>query len=190
MKASAASLGIAIAAIGIAADGADAAEFYIDEPLMRNGMQIVPAYLLGVEMEPMPKHSAMGADAIHLEADIHAMDDETHGFPEDAWIPYLTISYTIEKIGSSFKRSGELLPMIAKDGPHYANNIEMAGPGEYRVSYSFEPPSKAGFVRHVDAVTGVPEWWKPFSVDWTFTTPVDRRRVDPHVDPFAGASVV
>ena len=171
MKAPAVTLGVVIAVIAIGADGASATEFYIGEPLTRNGLQIVPAYLLGVEMEPMPKHSAMGADAVHLEADIHALGDETHGFPEDAWIPYLTISYTIEKVGSSFKKSGQLLPMIAKDGPHYANNIEMAGPGEYRVSYYVEPPSKAGFVRHVDAATGVPEWWKPFSVDWTFAYP-------------------
>ena len=53
---------------------------------------------------------------------------------EDAWVPYLTISYTIEKVGSSFKKSGQLLPMIAKDGPHYANNIEMAGPGRANIT--------------------------------------------------------
>ena len=110
MKAPAASLGIVIPAIAIGADGASATEFYIGEPLTRNGLQIAPAYLLGVEMEPMPKHSGMGADAVHLEADIHALGDETHGFPEDAWIPYLTISYTIEKVGSSFGKSAAAAP--------------------------------------------------------------------------------
>jgi uncharacterized protein involved in high-affinity Fe2+ transport len=61
--------------------------------------------------------------------------------------------------------------MTAKDGPHYANNVEMAGPGEYRVTYQFRPPSDAGFIRHVDRKSGVPDWWQPFSVEWTFPYP-------------------
>src|SRR5512132_3156664 len=92
----------------------------------------------GIEMEPMPKGAAMGADAVHLELDVHAAKDEAHGFGEDAWIPYLTITYAIEKVGSKFKKSGQLLPMTAGDGPHYANNITMDGPGEYHVSYHIE----------------------------------------------------
>ena len=34
-----------------------------------------------------------------------------------------TISYTIEKVGSKFKKTGKLLAMTAGDGPHYANNV-------------------------------------------------------------------
>ena len=160
-------IGLAVAGCG----HASAAEFYVGGPETKNGMEIVGNYLVGIEMEPMPPDHAMGPDAVHLELDVHAAKDEAHGFAEDAWVPYLTITYTIDKVGSDFKKSGQLFPMIAKDGPHYANNIEMAGPGEYRLSCSLEPPSRAGFVRHVDAATGVPEWWKPFSVDWTFTYP-------------------
>jgi periplasmic iron binding protein len=156
-----------LAAIGLA----HAAEFYVGEPITKNGMQIVPNYLVGIEMEPMPKGVAMGADAVHLEVDVHATKDEAHGFGEDAWIPYLTITYTIEKVGSNFKKTGQLVPMTAGDGPHYANNIEMDGPGQYHLTYQFEPPSKAGFIRHIDKATGVPAWWEPFAVDWTFTYP-------------------
>ena len=165
-------VGLAVADLG----QASAAEFYVGGPEIRNGLEIVGNYLVGIEMEPMPAGSAMGPDAVHLELDVHAAKDEAHGLAEDAWVPYLTISYTIEKVGSSFKKSGELLPMIAKDGPHYANNIEMAGPGQYHVRYLIEPLSKAGFIRHVDKETGVPEWWAPFTVEWTFSYPSQARK--------------
>ena len=46
----------------------------------------------------------MGPDAVHLEIDVHATKDDKHGFKEDEWIPYLTISYTIEKVGSKYKK--------------------------------------------------------------------------------------
>jgi uncharacterized protein involved in high-affinity Fe2+ transport len=61
--------------------------------------------------------------------------------------------------------------MTAKDGPHYAENVKMDGPGDYKVTYRFEPPEKNGFFRHVDAETGVPEWWKPFEQTFTFKYP-------------------
>lgn len=150
---------------------AAAREFYIGEPITRNGMQIVPNYLEGIEMDRMPAGMSMDPKAIHLECDAHATKDEAHGFAEDAWMPYLTIEYTVEKIGSPFKATGRLLPMTAGDGPHYANQVAMDGPGTYRLTYRFLPPSEQGFLRHVDKATGVPDWWKPFSVDWVFTYP-------------------
>ena len=150
---------------------ASAVEFYVGGPETKNGMEIVGNYLTGIEMQPMPTGSAMGADAVHLELDVHAGKDESHGFAEDAWIPYLTITYAIEKVGTDFKKTGQLLPMTAGDGPHYANNITMGGPGQYKVNYLLEPPSHVGFIRHVDQATGVPEWWAPFNVGWTFTYP-------------------
>ena len=61
--------------------------------------------------------------------------------------------------------------MTAKDGPHYANNVDMAGPGTYHLTYIISPPSSHGFIRHVDKASGVPDWWKPINVSWTFTYP-------------------
>jgi uncharacterized protein involved in high-affinity Fe2+ transport len=148
-----------------------AAEFYIGEPVEQNDLQIVPNYLVGIEMNRMPPGMEMGADTIHLEVDVHATKNEKHGFPEDAWIPYLTIRYTLTKNGSSFKKTGTLAPMTAADGPHYANNVKMAGPGTYQLTYEISPPSSNGFIRHVDKATGVPDWWKPFTLHWTFTYP-------------------
>jgi uncharacterized protein involved in high-affinity Fe2+ transport len=28
-----------------------------------------------------------------------------------------------------------------------------------------------GFIRHTDKATGVPGWWNPITVDWTFQYP-------------------
>jgi periplasmic iron binding protein len=125
-----------------------AKEYYVGKPIVQNDMQIVPHYLLGIEMAPMPKRAAMGPNAVHLEVDVHATKNDKHGFKKDEWIPYLTISYTIEKVGAKFKKTGKLLAMTADDGPHYANNVAPMGDGDYRLTYRFEPPLKAGFIRH------------------------------------------
>ncbi len=162
---SAAALALAIPSM------AQSAEFYIGEPIVKEGMQIVPNYLVGIEMDRMPPGGEMGPNAVHLEADVHATGAETHGFPEDAWIPYLTISYTLTKNGTAFKKTGTLAPMTAGDGPHYANNVTMAGPGTYQLTYEILPPSSNGFIRHVDKATGVPAWWKPITAHWTFAYP-------------------
>src|ERR1700759_1117022 len=93
-------------------------EFYIGEPVVKEGMQIVPNYLTGVQMDKMPAGMGMSADSVHLEADVHATKDEAHGFAEDAWIPYLTIAFTLTKDGAStYKKNGFLFPMTAKEGP-------------------------------------------------------------------------
>jgi len=165
-----ATLVVAAAAV-LATMPAAAKEFYVGEPVVQNDMQLVPHYLLGIEMAPMTKGTDMGPNAVHLEVDVHATKDDKHGFKEDEWIPYLTISYTIEKVGARFKKTGQLLAMTAGDGPHYANNVTLMGDGDYRLTFHFEPPSKAGFVRHVDKATGVPDWWQPFSQTWTFHIP-------------------
>jgi len=147
-------------------------EFYVGEPVVKDGMQIVPNYLTGVEMDRMPQGSGMGKDSVHLEADVHATKDEGHGFAEDAWIPYLDIHYELTKDGDkTFKKTGILFPMTAKDGPHYANNTDMAGAGTYHLTYTIWPPTSHGFIRHTDKASGVPDWWKPITVNWTFTYP-------------------
>ena len=61
--------------------------------------------------------------------------------------------------------------MIAKDGPHYADNIRMDGPGTYKVNYRFTSPEANNFLRHTDKETGVPDWWQSFAETFTFTYP-------------------
>jgi periplasmic iron binding protein len=76
-----------------------AAEFYIGEPVEMEGIQFSPAYLTGIEMDRHPPGMSMDPKAVHIEIDIHATKDEKHGFSVDAWIPYLTVKLTVEKIG-------------------------------------------------------------------------------------------
>ena len=158
-------------ALAIASAPAFATEFYMGEPVVKEGMQFAPAYLTGIEMDRHPAGMSMDPKAIHIEIDIHAAKGEEHGFPEDAWIPYLTVTLTVEKVGGGYKETKRLAPMTAKDGPHYANNFGMAGPGDYKATYVVDPPSSTGFIRHIDKEDGVPEWWKPVTVSWTFTYP-------------------
>lgn len=160
-----------LAALSAGPAFAGAQEYYVGEPVVKEGMQIVPNYLTGIEMDRHPPGMSMSKNAVHLEADVHATKDESHGFSEDAWIPYLTIKFTLAKNGSNFHRSGQLFPMTAKDGPHYANNVDMAGPGTYKLTYTILPPSSHGFVRHIDKDSGVPGWWPPVTATWTFTYP-------------------
>lgn len=153
------------------ASATQAREYFVGGPVQKNDMEIVANYLIGVEMAPMAAPMVHGPDAIHLEADVHATADNVYGYPDGAWVAYLTIAYTLEKQGSDWKASGALKPMTAKDGPHYADNVKMNGPGVYRLTYTFTPPEANGFYRHVDQETGVPGWWQPFSETFTFSYP-------------------
>ncbi len=155
----------------LVAPAAFAREYFVGGPVHKNDMEIVANYLIGIEMAPMMTDMPHGPDVIHLEADVHATADNVYGYPDGAWIAYLTINYALAKQGSDWKTSGTLKPMTAKDGPHYANNVKMDGPGIYTATYSFVPPEANGFYRHVDKETGVPAWWTPFSESFTFTYP-------------------
>ena len=118
-----------------------------------------------------PYGMAMGPDAVHLETDVHATADNVWGFADGEWIPYLSIDYTLTKEGSDWRAAGHLLAMTAKDGPHYANNVQMDGPGKYTVTLRYASPETNGFLHHVDPETGVPGWWEPFTEQFTFAYP-------------------
>ncbi len=159
------------AAAVLASHPASAREYFVGGPVHEHDMEIVANYLVGVEMAPMAPRMAVGADVIHLEADVHATADNIYGYPDGAWVGYLKIAYTIEKTEAGWKADGVLHPMQAKDGPHYADNVKMDGPGTYKVTYAFTSPETNGFLRHTDKETGVPGWWTPFSETFTFAYP-------------------
>lgn len=151
---------------------AAAVEYPIGTPQQRNGMEIAAVYLQAVSMEPDGMMRKAADSDIHIEADIRALANNYNGFEEGAWIPYLVIKYEISKTGSSEKISGNLMPMVANDGPHYGDNVKLMGPGKYQVKYLIEPPSAnkhAHFGRHTDRLTGVRPWFKPFEVEYDFT---------------------
>lgn len=148
-----------------------ASEYPIGSPQNRNGMEIAAVYLQPVLMEPDGMMAKPEASDIHIEADIHALDNNPNGFAEGDWIPYLTIKYEIQKDGDSRKLSGDFMPMVANDGSHYGDNIKLFGPGKYTVKYTIYPPTAnphSHFGRHTDRLTGVRPWFKPFEVEWEF----------------------
>lgn len=151
---------------------AQAKEYYIGGPAYQDDMEIVSNYLLGVTMAPMPPHMPTGQDTIHLEVDLHATANNRWGYPDQGWIPYVTIGYVLTKEGTDWSAKGTLLPMSANDGPHYADSLTMDGPGKYKVVYTFGAPSENGYYRHTDKETGIPPWWKPFTESFSFTYPV------------------
>jgi hypothetical protein len=146
---------------------AQAKETTLGKPVVKDGMIIAAVYLQPVHMAPEMPGMDMDAD-VHLEADIHADKDNAQGFQPGEWIPYLTISYKMSKQGSGWNTFGGFMPMTASDGPHYGRNVKLDGPGKYTLTLKIEPPPYAGFFRHTSKQTGVPAWWKPFSVSWTF----------------------
>lgn len=151
---------------------ATAAETPIGKPHIEGGMEVAAVYLQPIEMEPAGMMRDAKASDIHLEADIHAVKDNPNGFGEGDWMPYLSIRYKLTKAGEAKAIEGEMMPMVASDGPHYGDNVKLMGPGKYTLTLSIQPPGTnrmAHFGRHVDKETGVGPWFKPFNATYEFT---------------------
>jgi len=162
--------GVAVFAAIVSA-GAYAAEYPIGKPAETNGLEVAAVYLQPVEMDPAGMMREARDSDIHLEADIHATADNKNGLPEGAWAPYLQIQYVLQKSGSDKVQKGELMPMVANDGPHYGDNVKLEGPGKYTLTFVVAPPSAnsmSHFGRHVDKETGVAPWFAPFKVNYDF----------------------
>lgn len=150
---------------------AQAAETPIGKPTITSGMEIGAVYLQPVKMEPAGMMLDADKSDIHLEADIRATKGNPNGFAEGDWLPYLVVKYELEKVGGS-KQAGDLMPMVASDGPHYGDNLKLQGPGKYKLKLSVQAPSAnahAHFGRHVDKETGVGAWFKPIDLSYEFT---------------------
>jgi len=163
-----------IASLALAATAASPAfaefkEFPAGESKEMGSMEIAAVYLTPIDMEPRGIDLAAAQADIHLEADIHATKGNPNGFGAGEWVPYLTVSYRLENTDTGKVISGNLMPMVAVDGPHYGSNIKMAGPGNYHLTYHIDPPSRQGFGRHTDADSGVGAWFEAFDVDFEFS---------------------
>lgn len=152
-------------------------EYPVGQPVIKNGMEIQGVYLQPVTMDTEEgphamSHLAADKADVHLEADIHAVADNPNGFAEGDWMPYLTVEYSVTKLGDKPQtQTGTFMPMVASDGPHYGENIKLDGNGKYRVTYKIYPPSHnkdVTFGRHIDKETGVAPWFQPFEVSWDF----------------------
>jgi uncharacterized protein involved in high-affinity Fe2+ transport len=121
------------AALAIGVMGAvQAAEYPIGKPQKPagTGMEVAAVYLQPITMEPEGMMRKASESDVHLEADIHAIANNPNGFAEGDWMPYLVIKFELKKAGSAKVISGDMMPMVANDGPHYGNNVKLDGPGK------------------------------------------------------------
>ncbi len=164
--------GLAIACFAIAAH---ALEYPIGSPQNVAGMEVAAVYLQAIEMEPEGMMKKAAESDIHLEADIHALASNPNGFAEGVWIPHLLVKYELTKLAGGEVIKGDMMPMVASDGPHYGDNIKLKGPGKYKLKLTIYPPNAkenqmgAHFGRHTDRATGVRPWFKPVETEWEFS---------------------
>src|SRR5581483_136322 len=128
-------LGAALASVAFAQDKPKAGdgakvpfrEYPIGDEVEREveHLRVAAVWLPPVTMDHEHGH-ATGPHVVHLECDIHATRGNENGFAVGDWIPYLTIKYRIEPAdkaaetaAAGAKVEGTLMPMVAKDGPHY-----------------------------------------------------------------------
>jgi uncharacterized protein involved in high-affinity Fe2+ transport len=152
-------------------NGVTAAEYPIGAPALSHGMEIAAVYLQPIEMDPAGMMRTAADSDVHLEADIHALADNSNGFAEGDWMPALAIRYEITKADTDETLSGTMMPMVAADGPHYGDNVKLMGPGAYRLKLTISGPDgdqHAAFGRHVDKETGVGPWFPPFETSYEF----------------------
>lgn len=144
-----------------------AKEYPIGKPQFAHGMEIAAVYLQPIAMEPEGAMRPAVESDVHLEADIRAAKDNSNGFSEGDFIPYLEVAYELTKVGAESSVKGTFVPMVASDGPHYGDNVKLAGPGRYKLTLKVAPP-KPHFGRHADKETGVSPWFAPFSLEYDF----------------------
>jgi uncharacterized protein involved in high-affinity Fe2+ transport len=160
---------IASAAFIAAGTLAQAKEYPIGKHVIENGLEIAAVYLQPIEMDPPGMMRAAAESDVHLEADIKATKDNKNGMADGDWVPFLSVKYTLTKIDGGQSVSGDMMKMVANDGPHYGDNVKMFGPGKYRIKLTIAGPGMNDhFGRHVDKETGVGEWTKPFDVTQEF----------------------
>ena len=162
--------GVAVLAAA-AAMSAGAVEYPIGKHQIQGGMEIGAVYLQPITMEPEGMMRKASESDIHLEADIHAVKDNPTGFAEGDWMPYLQVRYELTKVGSKQTIKGDLMAMVANDGPHYGDNVKLFGPGKYQLKLMIAPPLQTGhmaFGRHIDKETGVGPWFKPMTLNYEF----------------------
>ncbi len=156
------------------------AEISIGEEQIVGPFKVAAVYFQAVDMYPPDKNPSKEESDMHLEADIHLVDDSAKmfgfGSGEDIWPAYLTVKYEVMKDGNTVAE-GSFMPMNADDGPHYGSNIKkgLLAVGTYKLKLTIEPPTD--YLLHVDDETGVPakqgakDYFKVQTVefDWDYT---------------------
>ena len=161
---------VAVAA-ALAAMSASAAEYPIGKQQIQGGMEIGAVYLQPITMDPEGMMRKASDSDIHLEADIHAVKNNPTGFAEGDWMPYLQVTYKLTKQGDTkWKAEGDLMGMVASDGPHYGDNVKLNGgqvpPDDGRQAADADGPH--GVRPSHRQETGVGAWFKPITLEYDF----------------------
>lgn len=102
----------------------------------------------------------------HLELDVSALEND-FGYGTGDWVPYLTVEYKVEKDGKTVAE-GTFMPMAASDGPHYGQNIKLAGNGTYSVTFTIKfPDTSSVYLIHTDN-TGPDKSVFPSTITYTY----------------------
>lgn len=139
------------------------------EDQQKGPLNIGTVFFQPIDMEPASMGLKAADSSLHLEADIHALENNDLGYAKGDFVPDLTVNYTIQdKSDPNNKQSGTFMQMNASDGPHYGANIKLDKAGSYKLTYSIESPAKKGWMLHVDPETGVKGhfWNEPIVVSW------------------------
>ena len=150
------------------ASGAQALEYPIGTPHNVAGMEIAAVYLQPIDMEPAGHMRAAADSDIHIEADIHALDSNTNGFAEGAWIPFLKSATRSRRSARAMRPGASSWRWSRATARTTATTSSSRAPGKYKVKYTISPPNAPDnplahhFGRHTDRATGVRPWFKPF----------------------------
>ncbi len=136
------------------------AEISIGEEQIVGPFKVAAVYFQAVDMYPAGKNPSKEESDLHLEADIHLLDDFAvqYGFGsgEDIWPAYLTVNYEVVNDKNETVAEGSFMPMNADDGPHYGCNVKkgLLNVGHYTLKLTILPPTD--YLLHIDDETGVP----------------------------------
>lgn len=169
-------LGLSLSSLSYAApapgEEAGFEEFPLGDDVEVGPLNVGAVYFQPVDMEPAGMGLAADESDFHLEADIHALENNL-GYGAGEFVPYLKVDFEIiHKDGPNkgeIATSGTFMAMNATDGPHYGANVKMPGAGTYDVRFIIHSPEENGFFLHTDAVTGVEGrfWSEPLVAEWT-----------------------
>lgn len=129
-------------------------------------LSVGAVYLQPITMAPAGMMKPRSESDIHLEIDIHAKENlKARGFAPGDWLPNVAVTYTIQKIGAATplmcgtnpqtkaaRSTCPLMAMAASDGAHYGDNVKLAGPGFYIVTFNAKTdPSTFGWHTDTDS---------------------------------------
>ena len=129
-------------------------------------LSVGAVYLQPITMAPAGMMRSRAQSDIHLEMDIHAKTSlKSRGFAPGDWLPNVAVHYTIQKVGilKPLISNGMLMPMVASDGAHYGDNVKLAGPGFYIVTFGAHTDPNFGW--HTDTESKI---LGTEFVDWHF----------------------